>query len=192
MSLRFAPTRRLAASAAVAAAALLLAGCGTGQDAQTYQEKAVADATNASVGAIAVRNLAVEGPDQGTLLRQGTDAPMTITLVNEGGQDDALVSATTPAARSVQVVGPTPDLPVPRLSTADARYSLLLQDLTRDLPTGTYISMTLTFQRNGTKDLLVPVQLNPEGTPRPSSTYEVVETDSAGKPLVAGDTPVTE
>ena len=58
---------------------------------QTYQEKAVADATNDAVGTIAVRNLAVEGPPTGIVLQEGSDAPMTVTLVNEGGEDDVLV-----------------------------------------------------------------------------------------------------
>lgn len=188
MSLR-PPPRRLAAPALGLAAALLLAGCGSGQKAQTYQEKSVADATNDSVGTIAVRNLAVEGPPTGTVLLQGSDAPMTVTLVNEGGQDDTLVSVTTPAAASVDVVGPSRTLEVPRLSSTGSAYSLRLRDLTSDIQTGTFIDLTLTFERNGVRTLIVPVQVTPEGVQRKVLDYEVDETDSAGKPIVGDNTP---
>lgn len=184
MSLRSLPTRSVAAPALGLAAVLLVAGCGSGQKAQTYQERTVADATNESVGAIAVRNLAVKGPRTGVVLQAGSDAPMTVTLVNTGGDDDVLLSASTPAASSVDVVGPTSQVELPRLATADARYSLVLRDLTDDLPTGTYIDMTLNFERNGSKTMLVPVQVTPGGVPRETGGYEVPETDSAGKPIL--------
>lgn len=186
MSLRSAPGRHLGVPAVGLAAALLLAGCGSGQDPQTYQEKAASDATNTSVGAIAVRNLAVQGPLQGTVLRQGTDARVTVTLVNDGADNDALVSASSPAASSVEIVGPTSSLQVAPGSTTGTAYSLLLMSLSRDLPTGTFISLTLNFQHNGTKTMLVPVQVTPEGLPRPTGTYEIPETDSANQPIVSG------
>lgn len=182
MSLRSVPARRLAPAVGLATA-LLLAGCGAGQGAQTYQEKATADATNENVGAIAVRNLAVSAPDSGTVLRQGSDAPVTVTLVNGGTDPDTLVSVTSPAAAGVEIVGPGSSLTVPARGTTGSSYSLLLQGLTRDLDTGTYVSLTLTFAQNGRKELLVPVQVTPEGAPRPSASYVVPEVDSAGKPL---------
>ncbi|HEU0102568.1 MAG TPA: copper chaperone PCu(A)C [Mycobacteriales bacterium] len=190
MSLRSAPARPFSgrvsrgAPAVGLAATLLLAGCGAGQRAEVYQERTVADATNDAVGAIAVRNLAVEAPEEGRVLQQGTDASLVVTLVNKGAEDDILVSATTPAAQSVRVTGPSAGVPVPRLGTSSGEYSLELVGLTRDLPTGTYIDLTLNFQRNGTKTMLVPVQTTPEGAPRPTEGYEVAETDSEGEPLV--------
>lgn len=185
MSLRSASARSYATPAVGLVAALLLTGCGSGQRAQTYQEKAVAEATNDAVGSIAVRNLAVAGPPVGITWREGQDAPLVVTLVNEGGQDDTLVSVSTPAAASVEVQGPTDQLELPRLTAADRAYRLLLQDLTRDLQTGEYVEMTLTFERNGSKTMLVPVQTTPEGAPRDEDHhYEVAETDSAGKPIV--------
>ena len=184
MSLRSASARRLGPPALGLAAALLLAGCGSGQRAQTYQEKAVADATNDAVGSIAVRNIAVLGPPVGITLPEGSDAPMSVTFVNEGGEDDVLVSATTPAAASVDVLGPTERVEVPRLTTSAAGYRLVLRDLTRDLQTGTYIDMTLTFERNGTRTMIVPVQTTPDGAPREEGEYHVGETDSNGDPIV--------
>lgn len=174
------------------AAAALLAGCGVGQQTQTYQSKAAADSTNVSVGAIAVRNLAVAGPRVGTVLSQGTDAPVNITLVNQGGDDDVLTQVTSPAAASVVIEGPDSQLPVPRLSSSGTAYSLLLRGLTGDLQTGTYIEMTLTFSRNGIKTVNVPVQTTSGGVPRPTGTYEVPETDSAGQPLQHGSPEATK
>lgn len=177
---------RLAAPLVGLAATALLAGCGVGQQVQTYQSKAAADSTNVAVGAIAVRNLAIAGPRVGTVLPKGSDAPVRITLVNQGGDDDALTQVTSPAAASVAVEGPDTQLPVPRLSSSGTSYSLLLRGLTGDLQTGTYVDMTLTFARNGSKTVKVPVQTTPGGVPRPTGTYEVPETDSAGKPLQRG------
>lgn len=185
MKLRSAPSRRRAAPAVGLAAALLLAGCGSGMRAQTYQEKAVADATNDAVGAIAVRNIAVLGPQTGIVLPEGSDAPMTVVFVNQGAEDDVLLSASSPAAASVDIVGPAAEFAVPRLQASDTAYSLVLRDLTRDLQTGSYIDLTLEFERNGSKTLLVPVQTTPEGAPRDEHhEYEIAETDSAGKPIV--------
>lgn len=183
---------RWAAPVAGLAAALLVAGCGTGQKAQTYQERTVADATNDAVGSIAVRNLAVEGPAQGTVLRKGSDAPLSVTMVNQGGDDDRLVQASTPAASSVDVQGPSSTFTLPRLQAADQRYSLVLRGLTRDLPTGTYISLTLTFQRNGTKTMLVPVEVTPGGVPRKELDRPSDEVDSAGSPIAGDNTPDTQ
>lgn len=186
MSRRPAPRRRLSGAAGLLAL-LLVAGCGSGLRPQTYQERSVADATNDAIGAIAVRNLAVSAPASGTAHPAGGSAPVIVTLVNQGGEPDTLLSATTPAARSVTVTGPTPQLQVGRLASADPAYRLVLQGLTKPLATGTYIEMTLMFQRNGSKSLLVPVQVKPEQVARTKKEYKVAETDSEGKPIVEGD-----
>ena len=180
------PARRLSTATGLAAL-LLVAGCGSGQRAQTYQERTTADATNEAIGTIAVRNLAVSAPTTGTVYPVGSSAPVTVTLVNEGGEPDTLVSASSPAASSVVVTGPTPQLQVPRLGATDPTYGLLLQGLTRPLQTGTYIELTMRFQRNGEKTMLVPVQVKPEQVARTASPYKVAETDSEGNPLPEGD-----
>lgn len=178
------PVRSPAArTTAVLTGLLLLTACGSGMRAQTYQEKAVAESTNDAVGTIAVRNLAVLAPEEGVTYPAGSDARMTVTLVNKGQEPDVLLSATTPAARSVAVVGPTPQFQVPRLGASDAAYSLVLRDLTEDLQTSEYIEMTLSFQRNGSKMMLVPVQVTNKPVEE-GEDYKVAETDSAGNPIV--------
>lgn len=185
MSLRSVPARHLA-PAGVLAAALLLAGCGAGQSAQTYREKATGDSTNVNVGEISVRNLAVRAPQDGRVLPQGSSARVSVTLINSSTDPDTLASATSPAASSVKVAGPSTELTVPAQGTTGSTYSLVLQDLTRDLPTGTFISLTMNFAKNGSREMLVPVQVTAEGAPRPTESYEVPETDSAGEPITAG------
>jgi len=174
---------RPAGTAAGLAALLLVAGCGSGQRAQTYQERTVAEATNSAIGDIAVRNIAVMAPPQGTVYPAGSSAPVQLTLVSQGPEDDILVSATSPAASSVQVTGPTPQLTVPRLGSSDPAYSLMLTGLTRELATSQYVDITLAFQRNGSGTMLVPVQVTPEQVARTDGTYKVAETDSEGNPL---------
>ena len=43
--------------------------------------------------------------------------------------------------------------------------------LTEDLQTGTYVQMTLTFARNGSRTLLVPVQVTPDGVVGAMNVY---------------------
>ena len=174
--------RPLVRAAAGAAALLLLAGCGSGFKAQTYLEKSTADSTNDAIGFMAVRNLAVTGPPVGTAWPAGANAPMTLTLVNEGAEADTLVQASSPAATSVAVTGPP--LTVPGLGTSDPASTLTLQGLTRELPGGTYIELTMSFQRNGSKTMLVPVRIVPLQVERSEEEYHVGETDSEGQPLV--------
>lgn len=180
------PTRRhpLVRVAASASALLLLTGCGTGLRAQTYLEKSTADSTNDAIGFLAIRNLAVLGPPAGTTYPAGTDARVKVTVVNEGGEEDRLLSASTPVASGVRVVGPTPTLTVPSLGSTDPAYGLVLEGLTRELPGGSYIDLTLSFERNGTKTMLVPVQIVPGQVPREDHDYHVPETDSEGDPIV--------
>ncbi len=176
------PRRPLARVAASACALLVLTGCGTGLRAQTYLEKSTAEATNDAVGFLAVRGFAVLGPTTGTTWPAGSSAPVKITLVNESGEEDRLLSASSPAAASVGVVGPP--LTVPPLGVSDPASGLVLQGLTRELPGGSYVEVTLSFERNGSKTMLVPVMIVPMQVEREDHHYEVAETDSAGDPIV--------
>ena len=170
-------------SGTVLALALGLTGCGSGLKAQTYQERATADATNEAIGALAVRNVSVLPPRDADTYPVGSDARVTLTVVNEGDQPDRLVSATTDAATSVAVAaanGTATSLSVPAQGEA-AGYTLVLRGLTRELRPGTYITLTLSFQVNGSEQFLVPVAVT--GSPAPSSTYKPADTDSAGNVL---------
>lgn len=169
--------------AAAALCGLALTACGSGQQAQVYERRILGGSTNDTIGAIAVRNISVVGPRTGTVLRAGTDAEVVVTFVNDGGEDDELVSASSPVAGSVEVEGGS-SLEVPGLASTGNEYGLRLVDLTEDVATGTYVEMTLSFARNGQKSMLVPVQISPDNVAREEGDYEVTETDSAGEPIV--------
>lgn len=147
-------------AAVVLALPLLLAGCGADFEAQTYQERTVADSTNAAVGAIAVRNVAVEAPERGELHEAGSDVDATLTLTNDSPQDDRLVGATSPAATSVELLAegsPAEAIDLPRLSTTGGAVSLRLTGLTEQLRPGQYLEITLQFENSGSVTVAAPV-----------------------------------
>ncbi|MCW2779423.1 MAG: hypothetical protein JWN17_3148 [Frankiales bacterium] len=183
------PSRTLARTAPAALALALavgLTGCGAGLRAQTYQERATADATNEAIGAIDVRNMKVLAPTSASQVYPvGSDARVSVVLVNNGTKQDTLSSATSTGATGVAVVGsdlrPT-TLVLPGQSTA-TQYAFVLRGLTRELRPGEYVQMQLTFADNGSETMLVPVEVTSTAAPRPSSRsdYKVAETDSTGK-----------
>lgn len=156
---RTAARRRAGTVLAAAVLALALAGCGANFQAQTYQERAVTDGNNAAVGAIAIRNIAVLPGSDGTVAA-GSDALVRMTLTNDGGEDDALVQASSPAAASVDITGPsgtTARLPLPRLGTTGGTAGLVLRGVKESLRSGSTISITLRFERNGEITMSLPV-----------------------------------
>lgn len=187
MSLALPPrTARPATRAAGVALALALglSGCGTGLNAQTYVERATADATNEAIGAINVRNLLIVPPSGGRdTYPAGSNARVTVTFVNSGAQPDRLTSVRSDAARSVAVVAANGSSPaavtVPGRSQL-VNASFLLRGLTRELRPGTFVQMELTFASNGSANLLVPVAVTNRPGPKRSG-YEVPHTDSKGQ-----------
>ena len=163
---------------ALLATATALAGCGAGQSSQTYQPRTAADSTNASVGSLALRNLAITAPSTGVALLAGGDAVLTGTFVNEADKADKLLSATTDVAPTVelrQAGAVVADIAVPALGLSSGDASLILHGLTRTLRPGDYVTVTLAFAENGRKAVSVPVRNdfsrprdNP--TPGPSAT----------------------
>jgi periplasmic copper chaperone A len=141
--------------------------CGAGFEAQTYQQRQVADGTNAAMGAVGVRNITVEpGPDRGAH-EAGADAEVTLTLANDGSEDDRLVEVSSPDAESVDIVegddGDTVDsLDLPRLGTTGTAAGLVLRSLTERVSAGEFIEVTMRFERNGELTVMVPVATTDE------------------------------
>lgn len=158
--MRLLRTRSAARAAVVLAVPLVLAGCGANFQAQTYQERTVADGTNAAVGAIAVRNVVVLAPERGELYEAGSDVEAALTLTNDGPEDDRLVGATSPSAASVELLeeGSAVDaVDLPRLGTTGDTVSLRLTGLTEDLRPGQYLEISLQFENNGEVTVGAPV-----------------------------------
>jgi copper(I)-binding protein len=91
--------------------AMALAGCGAGQVAQTAEQVAAVTGANANVGQIAVRDVSIVFPEdaeegeRADLYPAGGTAPLQMSIVNFGSAPDRLVSASSPAAASVQING---------------------------------------------------------------------------------------
>ena len=153
--------RRAALPATALGAALALTGCGAGFDAQTYQERAVADVTNTAVGALALRGLQVS-PGSDGVLKPGDDADVRIVVVNESAEADRLVEVSSPVAESVDVIeteggSVVDELEVPALGTTGGSAGLVLRGLTDEVLAGETVELTLRFERNGELTLRVPV-----------------------------------
>lgn len=184
-------TPRAARTTGVALAlALGLSGCGAGFRAQTYQERTTSDSTNEAIGALAIRGLRVLPPQRGQCVYpRGSAARVGVVIVNESPQEDRLASVTSDVG-TVEVNGSggrrisPAQMVVPGLSTS-SQYSFVLRGLTRELRPGNYVTMRLTFARNGTEEMLVPVEVTNRPGPQ-RKDYEVAHTDSAGNPIVKG------
>ncbi|MGX7677683.1 hypothetical protein ACSMXN_02160 [Jatrophihabitans sp. DSM 45814] len=83
------------------AAVVLLAGCATGEDAQTVEQRPAVDGVAADAGPMGIRDAGVSAPTTGTSFAAGGDAPLQLYLVNNGTAADHLTSVTTSAAKSV-------------------------------------------------------------------------------------------
>jgi copper(I)-binding protein len=192
-------TKRRAGIAVAAIAALLTSACAAGQQAETAEESPTLDGTNADVGKIALRGLAIESP-HGIAYQPGSSATVKIVIVNRGSSTDRLTSITSPAASgwaayggaaasSSASSGPAAEVlkplsavaitPGDRVSygTPDATGTLLLTQVKQAIRPGTQISMTFTFADAGSVKVTVPVQLstNPPTAvlPGPSATGQV-------------------
>ncbi len=88
--------------------ALALAGCGAGQITQTSSQASGVGGASANVGQIAVREAAFAFTGDGktaAIYQAGSEAPLSMTVVNFGGQVDKLTNVSTPAAESARITG---------------------------------------------------------------------------------------
>jgi copper(I)-binding protein len=95
-----------------------------------------------------------------------------VTIVNHGGSADALVGATTDAAKTVELhetvqeggvmkMRPLPRFEVPgggRLEMKPGGHHIMLLGLKRDLKPGDTVSVTLTFDKAGRMSVEAPVR----------------------------------
>ena len=88
--------------------ALALAGCGAGQITQTSSQASGVGGASANVGQIAIREAAFAFTGDGktaAIYHAGSEAPLSMTVVNFGGQVDKLTKVSSPAAESVKITG---------------------------------------------------------------------------------------
>lgn len=153
--------------AATVLGALVLTGCGTGLQAQTYKKRDQGEVSGANVGGIDLRGLAVAAPSDGGKLAKGGDATLTGVLINGTDQPDTLVSVTSDAATSTvlsagSATGGT-EVVVPAGSLTTDPWSATLRGLTEDLYPGQFVDVTFEFKTAGRVKVSVPVQSGDNG-----------------------------
>lgn len=97
--------RVLGAGVLALGAAFVLAGCGAGQITQTDTQQPAVNGTYAQVKTIVLRDAAVQYPTSGAGYAAGATPALTLTIVNQGAQDDTLVSVTTEDGTQATVGG---------------------------------------------------------------------------------------
>ncbi len=162
------PVRAAFAVGAAAIGALVLAGCGAGQITQTDTQVAAVGGANATVGDIAVRNAEFEydtsavGAD---IYPVGGSAPIQMSIVNFGSDADRLLAASSPAATSVQISGPT-DVPGGQVLVVEGEPPAVLPPA----PAG------------ATPDATPAPEQGPVATATPQATAEPAATPTAATP----------
>jgi copper(I)-binding protein len=91
-------------TALVMGAALVLAGCGAGQITQTAGQQAAINGADAQVKTLAIRDAVLQFPPNGAY-PTGSDAALQLTIVNDGSNDDELVSVSSDAAAGAVILG---------------------------------------------------------------------------------------
>lgn len=166
--------------------ALALTGCSAGQVAGTAGQLANSAGSNVQVGDIGVRDGVIVFADQpvegGAVYTRGTDAPLSMTIVNQGTDADRLVSASSIWASEVAVSGAT-EIPGGRALVVEGDTAvtgaealggtptvgpnvaaeeglaarMTLVGLLDDIRAGGTYEVVLTFERAGELRLQVPV-----------------------------------
>jgi copper(I)-binding protein len=147
--------RRSATFLAAGLLPLALTACGVGLDPQTYKERTTQDAANAQAGGLALRNVAIAPPASGEKeLAAGTDAQLTLSIINPGEEKDTLTGVTSPASSSAKLVDGSghevTSVDIPAEGGAQAgEFGVVLVGLTNALRPGMYVDVTFVFATNG-------------------------------------------
>lgn len=94
--------------------ALALTGCGAGQVAQTAEQVAAVDGANSPYAQVVLRDAQFQFPEEaepGAAYLRGSDAPLSLAIVNQAAEADRLLSVTSEWASSVLVVPGTVEIP---------------------------------------------------------------------------------
>jgi copper(I)-binding protein len=178
-------TRAARPALAAALVAFLSIGCGAGPEAHTADQITGTGGAYGQTGEISVLDaqFVFDGPIAGeTVHPPGADAPLQLTIVNEGATDDRLVEVSSPVAASARITGdahmPGGQAltagyvePVASVETREAKaIDIALVGLTEPVRAGLTYPVTFTFEDAGALTLSLPVEnpdtLPPRGEPR--------------------------
>jgi copper(I)-binding protein len=147
-----------AAAVALAATAVLAAGCGNGQSAATTQPTSIG--ANAQVGQVLLRGVKVTTGVTDT----NRDATVRLTLVNQAGQPDALTAVASDVAGKVEMLADASCNQTARIELPagpSAQYTIRLSDLRIGLVRGGNVPITFTFANAGTITVPTPIGSKP-------------------------------
>lgn len=152
--------RLLIGAGALAVLLPAIAGCEAGNDAPTLEFHPAAAGSQASVNGIKISNAFVLGAPSGSTVPAGSSAGLFLSLFNSGGTNDTLQSATaTGTADAVSLDGGTVPLPADSpVNLTGPTPSVVLNNLSKPLSSGGYVSVTLKFEHAGTVKFQVPVE----------------------------------
>jgi len=178
--------RRLFAVAAVALAGML-AGCEAGYHAPTQQWHQPTDGAGTDWHGISIRNVFILGAAPAEQLPAGSDTGMFLALSNNTSSPDKLTGIQVPAATSTVQLPNDSAVTLPPHTTVlltGPEPQVVLRDLTKAVPGGTFFNTVLTFQNAGSVVLSVPVMpasfsyatFSPAPTPSPTPTPTVTAT----------------
>lgn len=162
-------SRRPATVVAILISAAVLSGCGTGLQAQNYKPYTPVEGVNVNVGGstgMAIRNLHVEAPAEGSEFEAGATAYVTGGLINAADRDDALVGAFSAASQGGGILldgKPVEELPIRAGAAAPFTWALQLEGLTKALSGAEYIDVTLVFRNAGRVTVTIPVFVGDTG-----------------------------
>jgi copper(I)-binding protein len=168
------PLRKLVPAVALGVSALLgIVGCSAGQVAQTAEMEPAVNGNSGQVGTIALRNVQVAFPENGEPYKAGEDAPLLLSIVNTGGEDDELVGVTSPAGR-VELIG-NPSIP------GGTSLQVVLPDENTSATSSSSSSEATTTESSGTSG-----SEEPSGSESASatSTESPAETEAVSPPVV--------
>lgn len=158
------------AACGLAAAAVVLSGCGAGQVSQTATQEPAVNGTSATVGTVALRNIHLRAVQTADYVQPGRDVDLIFTAVNNSPDvDDKLVSVTsevgtvtlrgdtTVPAGGVLVVG-QPDGQTVALESAEATEGAdAALALSKPITNGLTYKFTFAFEKSGETTVAVPI-----------------------------------
>jgi len=171
------PLRKLVPAVAIGVSALLgIAGCSAGQVAQTAEMPPAVNGNSGQVGTLALRDVKIAFPESGEPYQEGEDAPLLLSIVNSGTEDDELVSVTTPAGEVLPTGNPV-------IPAGTALQVVLPDENTSESPSET----TTTTTGSETSGVEAPGTgtSGTSGAEEPSATSEApAETEAVAPPVV--------
>lgn len=138
-----------------------IAGCEAGADAPTLEFHAASSGAQTVFNGIKITNAFVLGAPSGSTVPSGSSASLFVSLYNDGGNADTLLSATAPGtAGSIALSGGAVPLPANSapVNLTGPEPKVVLENLTKPLTGGSTIPVTFDFLHAGTVTLQVPVE----------------------------------